>query len=212
MIDPRVAQLEAILSESGSGERKFSEPEIDQLLLYYQLVLKWNRRLHLTTLTQPKQFFQRHIFESVLAASHLILPVRQLWDLGSGLGVPGVPIAVLRPDIQVHLVEAGRNKVIFLEEVVTMLGLANVQVVGSRIESLDPLLDDSCLTARAVEEMEQLLPEILRVGKNGAQILILATEPIRKVVEFGLKRDWRIQSHPIPGTERSLVISAIRST
>lgn len=213
MSEPRVAQLEAILRKSRSGGGKnFSEKEIHQLLLYYQLVLKWNHRLHLTTLIQPEQFFQRHIFESALAESHLIPTVRQLWDLGSGLGIPGIPIAVFRPDLLVHLVESGRNKAIFLEEVVATLELANVRVVGSRIEALDKLSEDSCLTARAVEKMGYLLAEILRIGKASSQVLILGTEQIRKIMAASLAPGWVVQSYVIAGTECSLIINATRST
>ena len=210
MSESKVAQLEAILCNGGG--RDFSEQEIQQLSRYYQLVLKWNQRLHLTTLTQPEQFFQRHVFESALAESHLLPAVRQLWDLGSGLGIPGLPLAVLRPDLQVYLVESGRNKVFFLEEVVATLELANVRVVESRIESLETLPDDSCLTARAVEKMEQILREMLRIGEGSLQMVILGTEAIKDALVSGLADDWLVQSHQITGSERSLIINATRST
>lgn len=210
MSESKVEQLAAILRSSGG--RNFSEKEIRQLSRYYQLVLKWNSRLHLTTLTQPEQFFQRHIFESALVESHLIVAVRQLWDLGSGLGIPGVPIAVLRPGLQVYLVESGRNKVVFLEEVVATLELANVRVVKSRIQSLEKLPEDACLTARAVEKMEQILREMLRIGEDSLQMVILGTEAIKDAVVSALADDWLVQSHRITGTERSLIINATRST
>src|ERR1044071_3066172 len=99
--------LEKILREKGRFDgAPFSESEIRSLLLYFELVLKWNPRLHLTTLVDPQQFFQFHILESDFAASLLLPSVTRLWDLGSGLGIPGIPIAILRPDLPVHLVEA----------------------------------------------------------------------------------------------------------
>src|SRR5262245_31207941 len=79
-----------------SGElqgKSFSEPEIDLLANYYELVLKWNNRLHLTTLIRPQEFFNRHILESSFAESLILPSVNQFWDIGSGLGVPGMIIS-----------------------------------------------------------------------------------------------------------------------
>src|SRR5262245_29979262 len=115
----------------------FTEAEADLLSKYYELVLKWNKRLHLTTLTQPQEFFERHILESAFAEILILPSVNQVWDLGSGLGVPGIVIAVLRPDLAVHLVEASLNKSLFLEEATVQLGLKNVDVIKSRFEELE---------------------------------------------------------------------------
>ncbi|MCI0665770.1 MAG: class I SAM-dependent methyltransferase, partial [Acidobacteria bacterium] len=125
-----------LLRNSGRWDGQgFSEAEIDLLSKYYDLVLKWNKRLHLTTLTQPREFFERHILESAFSESLILPSVNQVWDLGSGLGVPGMVIAILRPDLDVRLVEASRNKALFLEEVDVSLNLKNLRVIESRFES-----------------------------------------------------------------------------
>src|SRR5215475_8203011 len=115
----------------------FAPPKIDLLSKYYELVLKWNKRLHLTTLTQPQEFFERHILESTFSESLILPSVNQVWDLGSGLGVPGMVIAILRPDLIAHLVEANRNKALFLEEAAAHLNLKNVEVIESRLEAIE---------------------------------------------------------------------------
>lgn len=211
MNESKVAQLEAMLKAGGS-EKSFLDREIQQLLAYYQLVLKWNNRLHLTTLTRPQEFFQRHLLESALTASCLITIVRQVWDLGSGLGIPGIPIAVFRPDLSVHLVESSRNKELFLEEVVAALELTNTTVVRARIESLQNLPADACLTARAVEKMELMVKQMLRVGRDSAQLLILGSSAIENIVVASINEEWTVLSRSIAGTQRGLVISVVRST
>ena len=211
MNESKIAQLEAILKAGGSG-KSFLDGEIQQLLAYYRLVLKWNNRLHLTTLIRPQQFFQRHLLESALTASCLIPTVRQIWDLGSGLGIPGIPIAVFRPDLSVHLVESSRNKAVFLEEAVAALALFNTTVVRARIESLQKLPADACLTARAIEKMELMLKQMLRIGRDSAQLLILGSSAIEDIVVASIDEQWTVLSRSIAGTERSLIISVVRST
>src|SRR5262245_44317249 len=115
MMPSMVEKLKDILQQSTSSVgtsagKGFSQTEIDSLSKYYELVLKWNPRLHLTTLIQPQAFFDRHIFESAFSASLLSPSINQIWDLGSGLGAPGMILAILRPDLAIHLVESSRNK------------------------------------------------------------------------------------------------------
>jgi 16S rRNA (guanine527-N7)-methyltransferase len=192
--------------------RRFSSAEIGPLLKHYELTLKWNDRLHLTTLTQPQDYFERHILESAFAES-LILPcVHQIWDLGSGLGVPGIVMAVLRPDLTVRLIEASRNKAVFLEEVVGTLPLTNARVVRARFESLENLPSESCLTVRAVEGMVKMLPEIVRWGLGASQILIFGAKHLEYEARKFLTERWQIGSSLIPNSNRRYLINISRST
>ncbi|MGH9428634.1 MAG: RsmG family class I SAM-dependent methyltransferase, partial [Terriglobia bacterium] len=76
----QVEQLKDILNQSKRWDGKgFSDAEIDLLPSYYDLVLKWNHRLHLTTLTQPQEFFERHILESAFSESLILPVVNQVW-------------------------------------------------------------------------------------------------------------------------------------
>lgn len=206
-------QLEEIIRKTErTGGGHYSKSEIDQLSHYYRLVLKWNRRLHLTTITQPREFVLRHLRESELAAARLLKFIDQVWDLGSGLGIPGIPIAILRPDLDVYLVEANRAKAIFLEEVVAALRLVRVEVVHGRFEMLDPLPETSCLMARAVEKMGQLVPEMLRVGERCSQMILFGTRQIQSLIEQSLEERWKLSSHSIPESEQRLLIELNSST
>lgn len=164
-----------------------------QALAYYQLVLKWNPRLHLTTLTRPEEFFERHLCEALFAAPFLLPRVASLWDLGTGLGVPGVPLSLLRPDLDITLVEASANKAIFLETVIDELALTRTRVVCRRFQALPPLPPGSAITVRAIERMDSILPEILDFGRNAEQILFFCS------ASFAARLDKPLL-HPLPGS------------
>jgi len=184
-----------------SGE-DYSSEEIDRLSSYYQLVLRWNERLHLTTLTAPEIFYQRHILESDLACYLIRAGTSELWDIGTGLGIPGIPISILKPEMSVRLVEASRAKCIFLEEAISILGLKDARVICDRLENLKRLPESSCLTARAVEKMEKLLPEIFRIGSACSQLLIFGTERIKPVLVGSAAGNFRVREQLIRGSEK----------
>lgn len=209
-----VEQLRNILKESVSPLRnRYSEEEVQRLTKHYEIVLKWNQRLSLTTLTKPRDFFERHILESSLIASLLLPSIHQLWDIGSGLGVPGLPIAILRPDLAVYLIESSRNKALFLEEAADFLSLKNVTVIESRFEALDGIPSGACLTVRAMEGMEEMTPQILGFGAEAAQILILGSKALEgKVREILGDDQGQLECSLIPGSDRRYVINIIRST
>lgn len=211
MIPHQVKKFEQLLrqGERPGGDR-FSTSQIDLLARYYELVLKWNRRLHLTTITLPQEFLDRHIIESAFAESHLLKSISELWDLGSGLGIPGIPLAILRPEMAINLVEANRSKSIFLDETVFLLRLANVKVVCSRLETLDPLPKGSVLTARAVEKMEKMVDEMVKLGDQSAQILFLGSSDLVERVTMELGAGWEMELFLLPKSDNRLLINFYR--
>jgi 16S rRNA (guanine(527)-N(7))-methyltransferase RsmG len=212
-MSPEVDQMKDILRNNGRWDGKgFSEAETDLLSKYYELVLKWNKRLHLTTLTPPREFFERHILESAFSESLILPSVNQVWDLGSGLGVPGMVIAILRPDLDVRMVEVSRNKALFLEEVAVRLNLKNVKVIESRFEAIEDVPEKSCLTVRAIERMEKMIPEILRLGAKASQIMIFGAKNIEEKARSLINDQRKIGSLLIPGSNRRYLINIFRST
>jgi len=212
-MSPEVDQMKDLLRNNGRWDGKgFSEAETHLLSMYYELVLKWNKRLHLTTLTRPQEFFVRHILESAFSESLILPSVNQIWDLGSGLGVPGMVIAILRPDLDARLVEASRNKVLFLEEAAGHLNLKNVKVIESRFEDVKVVPEESCLTVRAIERMEKMIPEILRLGAKASQILIFGAKSLEEKARSLINDQLKIESLRIPGSNRRYLINIFRST
>lgn len=125
---------------------------LPQLSAYLDLLLKWNARTNLTAIRNPEEIVRRHFGESLFAATHLGTP-DTLLDLGSGAGFPGLPIALLQPQIYVTLAESQNKKASFLREAVRTLGVSNVEVWASRAESLPATRRFHTVTLRAVDDM-----------------------------------------------------------
>src|ERR1700690_3724270 len=108
---------------------------LPKLSAYLELLLRWNARTNLTAIRDPEEIVRRHFGESLFAARHLDPDTPTLLDFGSGAGFPGVPIALLRPKIQVTLAESQNKKASFLREIVRTLNLSG-QVWPGRVESM----------------------------------------------------------------------------
>src|ERR1700722_18294039 len=129
---------------------------LPQLSAYLDLLLKWNARTNLTAIRDPEEIVRRHFGESLFAAQHLGPPEQlpnTLLDLGSGAGFPGLPIALLHPEIHVTLAESQNKKSTFLREAVRTLGLQNVEIWPARAESMPPTRQFHTVTMRAVDNM-----------------------------------------------------------
>ncbi|MBL8170673.1 MAG: 16S rRNA (guanine(527)-N(7))-methyltransferase RsmG [Acidobacteria bacterium] len=213
MSNQHVEQLARLLRQNPESDGLgFSVAQASLLLDYYQLVLKWNPRLHLTTLTSAESFFQRHLLEARFLANHLAIAVSSIWDLGTGLGVPGIPLAILRPDLPVTLVEASRKKTIFLEEVAVNLKLANVKVLAQRIETLAPLPENSCVVARAVEQMVQIVPVIVTLSQRASQICLLGGQELEAELRRNVQSRFVVTNILLPESQNRFLLSANRST
>lgn len=131
-----------------------SDPQIVQLYQHYELLVRWNQRMNLTTVASGPEMVLRHYCESLFFGAHLpAVPDRtSVLDLGSGAGFPGVPMAVLKPSWQIALVEASQRKAVFLRE--STRHLQNVRVLAQRLEGLVDAAD--WVVARAVEPLEIL--------------------------------------------------------
>src|SRR4029079_1440638 len=180
--------------------------EEDLFERYYKLVLKWNSRLHLTTLTTPDAFVKKHLNEAIFVEKRILPTIDEFWDIGSGVGIPGIPVAVLRPNLEVWLVEANRRKALFLEEVAAELQLKHVRVVNARFETIDAFSPQACLAARAVEKMERVVRDILRKGTGVTQILILGGAGLVVTAKPG----WRLVRHPMPNSTNRWLFELVR--
>jgi 16S rRNA (guanine527-N7)-methyltransferase len=129
---------------------------LPQLSAYLDLLLKWNGRTNLTAIREPEEIVRRHFGESLFAGQHLGT-CDTLLDLGSGAGFPGIPIALLRPEIRVTLAESQNKKATFLREVVRTLELPNVEVWAERAEAMPSERRFHTVTLRAVDNMTAAL-------------------------------------------------------
>jgi 16S rRNA (guanine527-N7)-methyltransferase len=142
---------------------RLSEIQISQLYQHYELLLRWNRRMNLTTVKPGPETVIRHYCESLFFTTHLpaLLDEVSVLDLGSGAGFPGVPMAILKPVWRVTLVESAQRKAVFLRE--SSRDLGNVSVLAQRMEIVGEHSD--WIVTRAVNP-EEVIRNVPRLAPN----------------------------------------------
>lgn len=199
--------------ESGLDALALDRALATPLLDYLALLVRWNGTYNLTAVRDPAEMIAKHLLDS-LAMHPFVEPIAvtggRLADLGTGAGLPGIPLAIARTGLRVTLVESAGKKARFLREAVRQLGLQHVQVAESRIEALDEPGAFDAITARALAT----LPLILELGghllKPGGRLLAMkGAYPAEELA--ALPPGWALQAcHPlrVPGldAERHLVI------
>jgi len=179
------------------------------LLAYLALLQRWNRAYNLTAIRDPQTMVTRHLLDSLVLLPHLG-DIHTLADLGTGPGLPGIPLALARPGLQVTLVEANGKKARFLREAVRTLELDNADVIHARIEDVRVPTPFDAITARALGT----LPGILSWGGHllaghGQVLAMKGVVPAQEIA--ALPARWQVQAlHPltVPGLEeeRHLII------
>ncbi len=178
------------------------------LLGYLALLARWNATYNLTAIRDPREMLVKHLLDS-LAMQPYVRDLATLADLGTGPGLPGIPLAIATPALQVTLVESNGKKARFLREAARQLKLANVQVAESRIEAFRPEATFDAITARALAT----LPLILELGGHlpGPNGRLLAMKGVLPEDEIAaLPAGWHLQAvHPLTvpglGAERHLL-------
>ncbi|MGO4882915.1 MAG: 16S rRNA (guanine(527)-N(7))-methyltransferase RsmG [Bryobacteraceae bacterium] len=138
-----------------------SDSQAERLRQHYELLTRWNIVLNLTSIRTLEEAVERHYCESIFAASFLPAGPASIADLGSGAGFPGIPIAIVRPDFDVVLIESHQRKAAFLKEATR--DLSNVSVIAARSESLERAFD--WVVSRAVR-CADIAGELTRLGRN----------------------------------------------
>ena len=153
-----------------------ADPELSQISIYIDLLLRWNARVNLTAVRHEDSIVTRHFGESLFAARHLFPagppPATRYLDLGSGAGFPGLPIKLWAPVLQVTLIESNQKKATFLREVIRALGINDADVFAARAEDF-PASTADLVTLRAVERFERSLPRAARLVRPKGRLALL---------------------------------------
>jgi len=194
-------QVELRTAISGFGIEALTGQQTSQLVKHYSMLCRWNQKLNLTRITEPREAARLHYAESLFGA-RFIAGAQTLLDMGSGAGFPAIPLAVARPDVQVTALEANQKKSLFLREAREELGLANFEVVTARLEEFD-WAGYELLVSRALDRADAILPSII-VRLSAAQTMMLYCGPdLVSKLEGGLSH--KIVTHPIPESEARLI-------
>jgi 16S rRNA (guanine527-N7)-methyltransferase len=130
----------------------------ERLLDYMALLVKWNRTYNLTAIRDPLAMVAHHLLDSLAVLPHLPLGAQgRLADAGSGGGLPGIPLAIARPDWRIALAEANQKKAAFLRQASIELKLANVEVHEGRVETWHPQPLFDAVISRAFAALEDFV-------------------------------------------------------
>jgi 16S rRNA (guanine527-N7)-methyltransferase len=183
-----------------------SSEQVLQIQQYMKILLAWNEKLNLTAIRNPLDMLYRHFCESMYAGMSVPVEKGRLADVGSGAGFPGLPLKILRPDLQVFLIDSNIKKATFLAEVIRELGLADARVLVSRYEELGEEvapLDFVC--SRAVGEFGALLEWAGSKQVAARQVILWIgsrdLDELRRVKTW----EWR-EPIPVPHSMRRLLL------
>ena len=178
------------------------------LLRYLDLLVKWNRRFSLTAVTGREEMRVRHLLDS-LSVVPFVAGTRIL-DVGTGPGLPGIPLAVARPRSQVSLLESRERKVQFLIHAVGALHLSNAQVRHARLENLEPDEPFDTLVARAFAPLPRFLQRCSHLCRPGTRLVAMTGKnpALTGRLAFAQIADVEVRRVQVPGlsAERHLVI------
>ncbi|MEO6365546.1 MAG: 16S rRNA (guanine(527)-N(7))-methyltransferase RsmG [Luteimonas sp.] len=180
------------------------------LLAYLALLVRWNNTYNLTAIRDPREMVGKHLLDSL--AMHAHAASGTLADLGAGAGLPGIPLAIVHPALQVTLVESNGTKARFLREAVRVLGLRNARVAEARAEALDEPAMYDFITARALATLRGIVEVGGHLLNSGGRLLAMkGARPDAEIAE--LPAGWRVDAiHTllVPGldAERHLVVVA----
>ena len=187
-----------------------SGTQIDQLITYTDLLEKWNRAYNLTAIRDRREIFYRHLVES-LSIAPFVTGGRRL-DVGTGAGLPGMPLAILEPDVTYVLLDSNGKKTRFLTEVKRSLGLSNIEVTTARVEKWDPAEPFDAIVTRAFADLATTCHSIDHVLAHQGMLFAMKTE--RAIQEVSVIPDqfeqvacWDIA---IPGRDWPLQLQVIR--
>mgnify|MGYP000553898307 FL=1 len=152
---------------------ELSEEQQQQLLAYLALLIKWNKAYNLTAVRDPDEMVSRHLLDSLSVVS-FVAESGQTWlDVGSGGGMPGVPLAIMFPDRSFTLLDSNGKKTRFLTQVKLELKLANLEVVHSRVEQFQPAEAFDGITSRAFSSLEDFASWTRHLGNTQTRWLAM---------------------------------------
>jgi 16S rRNA (guanine527-N7)-methyltransferase len=199
---------QTLLTNARSAGLSLSESELDAFEAHYLLLKAWGRRMNLTGLRDEEAIVRRHFLEPIAVAG-LLDDEGTLVDLGSGNGFPAVPLKVLRPGLDLTLIEASEKKSAFLWAVLRELGLKRARVETRRVRDLDDLADllpCRYLTLRAIRPGDVLSGGRLPILRPDGKALFFVTpeqaETLRRHPIPGLRISG---THPLPFNPRSVL-------
>jgi 16S rRNA (guanine527-N7)-methyltransferase len=198
--------LNALLA--GAGLEPLDGATAARFASYLALLMRWNAKVNLTAVRDEQGILARHFVESIACARALPAGIDSLLDFGSGAGLPGIPIALCRPEMRVTLAESQGKKAAFLQEAVRVLGIG-ARVHAGRAEDLTDRFD--CVAMRAVDRMEEKIRIARGLLRANGWLAVMTTgresERIKAAAGTGFR--WEKAVALPGGTDRILAMGVL---
>lgn len=181
-----------------------ADPQVDALLRFIQLIAKWNKAYNLTAVRDPEEMVSLHILDSLAILPHIRPP--RIADIGTGAGLPGIPLAICLPDCRFTLVDSNSKKTRFVQQAVLELRLKNVEVLHSRVELLQSEQAFSTVITRAFANMADILKLTGHLlAEDGLLLAMKGQQPDQELAE--LSSAYSVLPIKVPGidAERCLI-------
>ena len=196
--------------QSGLQALQLSLDEADQerLLQFVQLLIKWNRVYNLTSVRKPDDIIIRHILDSLVVVPYL--RGRRVLDVGTGAGLPGIPLSLACPDSEFVLLDSNNKKIRFVRQAIADLGLENVTAEQTRVEDYRPAQPFDVVVSRAYSSLAEMHGQVVRLLAPGGRLL--AMKGVYPLAEMDVLKEAGLPMEIIPlhvpglDAERNLVI------
>lgn len=184
---------------------KVTEEQIDLWLRYLSLLQKWNNAFNLTAITDPEQMVTHHILDSLSVQPWI--NHNYIIDVGTGAGLPGIPLAIYFSKKHFTLLDSNGKKVRFVQQAAAELGLTHVSAVHSRVENYHTPRGFDVMITRAVGTVKELIDSASHLLHHGGKYLFMKGKYPKKELQ-GLKNTYQVEPISVPGihAERHVVI------
>lgn len=197
-----------------------TDQQMAQFDTYFHLLVEWNEKMNLTAITEEKEVYLKHFYDSLLVGLKMALnPQAAICDVGSGAGFPSIPLKILYPELSVTIVDSLKKRITFLQELTDQLGLTNVHLYHDRAETFgqNPAFREQFdyVTARAVARLNVLVELCLPLVKKDGYFLALkaakSDEELQEakpaIAQLGGKFiEEKTMALPLSGDERHLLV------
>lgn len=197
-LTPRANEFRKTLQAEAAAYQVLLTPDsLNGLTQYFELLERWNSRVHLVAPCSAKEFATRHVLESLTLLKHL-REGTHIAEVGAGGGLPIVPCLIVRRDLHAVLIEAAQKKTVFLREALSEIKLSErASVVNARFEDV-PTPSVDVVTCRALERFEEMLPHLLKWAPASATLLLFGSRRLATRIEslgFSSTSELMPQSH-----------------
>lgn len=166
-----------------------------QLLLdYVDVLFKWNNAYNLTAVREKAQMISRHILDSLSIVN--IIKGKNILDVGSGAGLPGIVLAIYFPDKHITLVDSNGKKTRFLQTVKQMLKLDNVTVAQTRVENIGDTIHFDCITSRAFAELGKMIKLTAHLLEPKGQFVAMKGQVLPEELS-AIDKHYKVHVHPV---------------